>query len=101
VIRFLSRRRSRRAAAAPTDPLSLRDPELTFDVAERLVADQKLADAISLLTDANRRRRDPRIEKRLVDLRFEAFKQTDWDDERPASRTSFPASEFPRSLVRS
>jgi hypothetical protein len=84
VIRFLSRRRSRRAAAAPTDPLSLRDPELTFDVAERLVADQKLADAISLLTDANRRRRDPRIEKRLVDLRFEAFKQTDWDDERPA-----------------
>jgi hypothetical protein len=72
-------------AVAPSTELdSLRDPEFTLGVVERLVADQKFADAIRLLTHANRRRRDPRIEKRLVDIRFDAVMRMDWNDERPA-----------------
>jgi hypothetical protein len=36
-----------------------------------------------LLTEANRRQRDPRLEKRLVDLRFDAYTQTEWTLQRP------------------
>jgi hypothetical protein len=62
---FLARRRSRAALGA----------------ADRLVADRRLSDAVRLLTDVNRRHRDARIEKRLVDLRFDTFNQTDWSHE--------------------
>jgi hypothetical protein len=41
--------------------------------AERLAADAHWLDAIRLLTEANRTRRDPLIEERLVMLRHEAF----------------------------
>jgi hypothetical protein len=58
------------------------DPERALDSADRLVEDQRLADAVHLLTEANRQRRDVRIEKRLVDLRFDAFKQSDWQRQR-------------------
>jgi hypothetical protein len=98
VIRFLSRQRSR-AANSDRDLEVVRDPERTLGVAERLVADQKVADAIRLLTDANRRWRDPLIEKRLVDLRFDAFKQMAWDGERPPWSDSvedlFPGERLP------
>ena len=84
MIRFLSRRRSRataRRSSVGADPLA--DGDQALGAAEDLVANEKLADAIRLLTEANRRRRDTRIEKRIVDLRFEAFKQRDWRRENP------------------
>ena len=34
--------------------------------------------AIEMLTEANRRRRDDRLEQRLVTMRFDAFAATDW-----------------------
>jgi Phytanoyl-CoA dioxygenase (PhyH) len=75
------------------------DPEQTLAAAENLVAHQKLADAVQLLTEANRRRRDPGVEKRLVDLRFDAFKQTHWRSERPVSpdcvEDLFPGERIP------
>jgi hypothetical protein len=83
VIRILSRRRSRAATGPPGEHDSPPDSEVTLNVAESLVAKQNLVDAIRLLTEANRRARDARIEKRLVDLRFDAFKLTDWPRERP------------------
>jgi hypothetical protein len=75
VIRFRLRQRSKAEPCADLDSLS--DPELALGAAGDLVADQKLADAIRLLTEVNRRCRDTRVEKRLVDLRFDAFRQTD------------------------
>jgi hypothetical protein len=83
VLRFRSRRPSRaREAHADVDPLE--GPDRVLDVAEELVAEQKLTDAVEFLTAANRRRRDHRVEKRLADLRFEAFKSTNWVREPPA-----------------
>jgi hypothetical protein len=82
VIRFLARRRSKAALGA----------------ADQLVAEGKAADAIQLLTNANRRRRDNRIEKRLVDLRFEAFNETPW----VRQRSTVPKSVedlFPGKLI--
>jgi Phytanoyl-CoA dioxygenase (PhyH) len=66
-MRFLARRRTRAALGA----------------ADRLVAARRPSDAVRLLTDANRRQRDARIAKRLVDLRFDAFKREGWQRERP------------------
>jgi hypothetical protein len=84
VIRLRLRRRSRKAAhGSSADRDSLRDAEQALDATEYLVAQQKLAEAIRLLTEANRRWRDPRLEKRLVDLRFDAYTETEWGHGRP------------------
>jgi hypothetical protein len=84
VIRLRLRRRSRKAGyGSSADRNALRDAEQALDAAEHLVAQQKPADAVRLLTEANRRRRDPRLEKRLVDLRFDAYTKTEWGHERP------------------
>jgi hypothetical protein len=84
VIRLRLRRRSRKAThRSSADRNALCDAEQALDAAEYLVAQQKLADAIRLLTEANRRGRDPRLEKRLVDLRFDAYTKTEWGHERP------------------
>jgi hypothetical protein len=83
VLRFLSRRRSS-AADLRADLDSLSDSSVALGAAEGLVSEQKLNDAVRLLTEANRRRRDTRVEKRLADLRFDAFKHTNWPRVPPA-----------------
>jgi hypothetical protein len=84
VIRLRLRQRSREAGhGSSADRDSLRDAEQALDAADYLVSQQKLTDAVRLLTEANRRRRDPRLEKRLVDLRFDAYTKTEWGHERP------------------
>ena len=68
-------------------------------VANGLVAEGRYRDAIQVLTDANRIRRDHRIEERLVDLRSEAFQELEWPSERPAWPDDvtdlFPGAEIP------
>jgi hypothetical protein len=83
VIRFLSRRRSRAGAGSSAQPDPLRHTQHALVESERLIANQKLVDAIRVLSDANREQRDARIEKRLVDLRFDAVKQGGWQRARP------------------
>ena len=56
-------------------------PEVTE--AEALVANGDLPGAIALLTDANRAARDPTIEGRLVELRFQALGATATTDPAP------------------
>ncbi len=74
------------------------DPERSLALAERLVEDQKPADAVRLLTETNRQRRDVRVEKRLVDLRFDAFKQVDRTERLPRPECVedlFPGERIP------
>lgn len=62
------RSRDRRAA----------DPERALLEADRLFARGEMRRAIDVLTQANRLRRDARLDERLVSMRFDAFAQTDW-----------------------
>jgi hypothetical protein len=60
-------------------------------IADALIADGRLVEAIDVLTAENRARRDPAIEERLVRLRLEAFATLDRSaapakDRRPARR---------------
>jgi hypothetical protein len=84
---FLTRRRAR---SGPTPPPAavLDGPEQVLATAEELIAVGEFTDAIRLLTDANRARRDQLLEQRLVDLRFDAFRQMEW----PADRPEWPES---------
>jgi len=50
-------------------------PESPLATADELVAADNPVDAIRLLTEANRDARDRRVERRLVELRFDAFTQ--------------------------
>jgi phytanoyl-CoA dioxygenase PhyH len=66
---------------------------------ERLVADGKFSDAIGVLTDANRAQRDRALERRLAELRHEAFVQSapavsrvDWSE---AVADQFPGAHIP------
>ena len=61
-----------------------RDAEEALGGADRLVAAGKISDAIRLLTEANRVCRDRRIERRLVELRSEAFLSMPLLRKRPA-----------------
>jgi hypothetical protein len=54
--------------------------------ADALQAEGRLLDAIDALTQANRLRRDPDVERRLVRLRHEAY----WDLQRSAGVSSWP-----------
>jgi len=65
---------------------------------DRLVADGQVVDAIRLLTEMNRAERDPAIERRLVDLRFEAFDPASAAAEPPPWPASV-ADLFPGDLV--
>ncbi|MSO80055.1 MAG: hypothetical protein EXQ79_10710, partial [Acidimicrobiia bacterium] len=62
--------------------------------AERLVADGRIAEAIRFLTDANRARRNTRIESRLVELRRDAHAAADRSGVKhpmpPEPREEFP-----------
>jgi hypothetical protein len=71
VMRIRKRRRS----------LSLAEQALA-DARDLVAADAPI-DAIRLLTEANRVERDRRIERRLVELRFDAYRRTDWPSARP------------------
>ena len=77
------------------------NPQPKLDAADRLVADGHYRDAIDLLSDTNRVRRDPRTEQRLVDLRSEAFQQLEWPTERPAWPDAvpdlFPGAQIPET----
>ena len=58
--------------------------------AEQLVAEGRIPDAIGVLTEANRVLRDHAVERRLVELRSEAFMATSWSGERPRWPDSVP-----------
>ncbi len=84
-MRFRSRRR---ALAVPADRAGTAGPAaatgtLALAAANALVADGNLREAVRLLTDANRLVRDRHVEQRLVDLRFDAFRQSTWPTSRP------------------
>ena len=65
-----------RPAGTSAAPDTSTDPTIeVLSEADALSDQGRAAEAIDLLTAANRRRRDPRYERRLVDLRFEAFRQ--------------------------
>jgi len=74
---------ARRAAAdAPRWRfLLMRDPQRLLEAANRLAREDRAADALRLLTRANRQRPNVDVASRIVDLRFEAFRQTQWADE--------------------
>ena len=84
---FLTRRRSRsgraQAGRGTTPDPGLDAAERVLASAEALVAERRFTEAIRLLSDENRRGRDRRLEQRLVDLRFDAFRQTEWSTTRP------------------
>ncbi len=54
------------------------DPVLALAAADELFRQGRSVEAIDLLTAANRRGRDLRLEQRLVAMRFEAFRREDW-----------------------
>jgi hypothetical protein len=82
---FLTRRRARSGTAQQTGAAN-DDAEQALATAEKLAAAQSFSEAIRLLTDSNRTRRDPRLEQRLVELRFDAFREMEW----PATRPEWP-----------
>ena len=61
-----------------------RTQEDALEAADRLAREQRYEDAMQLLTDANRRARDRRIERRLVELRHTAFRAASWPQVRPS-----------------
>ncbi len=94
-MRLSSRRRA--AAVPPSWRLGFgSDPNRMLAAADRLVADDKAVDALRLLTRANRRRRDARIAQRIVELRFDAFGQTQWTSDLPPWPENVP-DLFPTS----
>jgi hypothetical protein len=66
----IARVRRRRGAAAPPAPTAA---EAALTRADALVAEGRALEAIRLLAAAERARRDPAVEARLVDLRHRAF----------------------------
>ncbi len=59
-------------------------PEAALARADALFEQGDAVAAIALLTEANRARRDHRIERRLVTMRFDGFPRTDWSQARPS-----------------
>jgi hypothetical protein len=51
-----------------------RDPRRVVEVADRLAGEQRSAEAVEMLTRANRKLNDPELAARIVDLRFAAFR---------------------------
>jgi hypothetical protein len=67
--------------------------------AEKLFARGAIPEAIALLMDANRACRDPRIERRLVMMRFDGFHAQQWPDVPPTVPATaddlFPGATIP------
>jgi len=75
VLRFNLRRRPRSGGNA-TAGGGTSDPTNEVVAEADALSDQgRAAEAVARVTDANRRRRDLRLDRRLADLRFEAFQQ--------------------------
>ena len=70
-------------------------------IADGLVTKGQLLDAVDVLTEANRRQRDPDVERRLVRLRHEAFAEIDRSepDVRPPVAQCGPAPAAVRPVV--
>ena len=81
--------RRRRATGYPEDALA---------AARDLVKARNHLDAIRLLTEANRVQRDRRIERRLVELRFEAFR-ANGSPGSPTVRDEDVEDLFPGALI--
>ena len=88
----------RRSSTTSGDGSGAASPEERRAQADRLVAAGHLTDAIRLLTDLNREQRDPEIERRLVELRFEAFDADQVPTEPPPWPSSVP-DLYPDELV--
>jgi hypothetical protein len=75
------------------------ETEQALAFADRLAADGRVPEAISGLTEANRVHRDRRLDRRLVELRSEAFLSATWSRERPpwpeSVRDEFPGVAVP------
>ncbi len=88
---------NRRPAARETPTMS--GAEQALVAADELAASDRFTEAIRLLTEANRVQRDRRVEQRLVDLRFDAFRETRWPETRPAWPETvddlFPGEQIP------
>jgi hypothetical protein len=71
--------------------------EASVRLADDLIAERRLLDALDLLTDLNRRHRDPEIEERLVLLRRDSFSELEHSEGRrswpPAYDDPFPGVE--------
>jgi hypothetical protein len=69
-----------------------------------LCAEGEYFKAIDVLDGTNRAHRDSRLEQRLVDLRFEAFRKTDWSGAYPAIPETcedlFPGAGIPEMTRR-
>lgn len=86
-----------RGTTTPSDlPNPAADPRAQAD---RLAEEGKPVEAIRLLTEANRAHRDPALEQRLVELRFEAFARATPPPETPpwpdAVEDLFPGELIP------
>jgi hypothetical protein len=57
--------------------------EHALAAADDLISANRQVDAIRRLTDANRVQRDGRLERRLVQLRLDAFRQMEWSRSQP------------------
>jgi hypothetical protein len=90
----------RRAAAdAPRwRYLLARDPKRLLESADRLARENRAVEALRLLERAQRAHPHVEIAAGIVDLRFEAFRQTQWDTQRPdwsAVPDLFPGAAIP------
>jgi hypothetical protein len=65
-------------------------PQSALAAADGLAADGRALEAIELLTEANRASRDREVERRLVELRSDAFLSMSWSGERPVWPDSMP-----------
>ena len=68
----------------PPDHTPSLAPEAALARADELYAQGEAIEAIALLTASNATRRDHRIERRLVTMRFDAFQAARWPQTRPA-----------------
>jgi hypothetical protein len=87
------------AAPSPPDRTPPLAPEAVLARADALYAEGDALGAIALLTDANRARRDHRIERRLVTMRFDSFQAAQWPETPPSIPTAvddlFPGTVIP------
>jgi Phytanoyl-CoA dioxygenase (PhyH) len=94
--RVRSKRPSRRAGEPQLTTGS--GPDVALAEARRLAKSNRHLDAIQLLTEANRLSRDRRVERRLVELRRDAFRRIRW----PRPQPPWPDQNedlFPGALV--
>ena len=108
MIRFLRRDASKTPsgggdpAASPgpagSEPVAPTDPVRVVALADEMFARGATLEAIALLTEANRRRRDHRLEQRLVTMRFDAFRDADWSEVHPTVPEAVP-DLFPGATI--